>query len=99
MTQIVTDDMADFIAELGRQEVAPKTIASYRSDLTVFGRWLEETHGEPFAASLLTPTDIRDYRAHLMTVEQRQPATVNRRLAALRRFSLWAKGAGLIAEL
>jgi len=99
MTQTVTEDLTDFIAELGRQEVAAKTIASYRSDLTVFARWFTESAGEAFRAAAITPTDIRDYRAHLMTVEQRQPATVNRRLAALRRFSLWAKAAGLIAEV
>jgi len=32
-------------------------------------------------------------------VEKRQPATVNRRLAALRRFFVWAKATGLAKEL
>src|SRR5919108_2729239 len=99
MTQVVTDDRTDFIRELGRQEVAPKTIASYRSDLNVFARWFGESTGEAFRAAAVTPSDIRDYRAHLLTVEGRQPATVNRRLAALRRFSLWAKATGLITEV
>ncbi len=47
----------------------------------------------------MTPTDVRDYRAHLVTVERRAPATVNRRLAALRKFFGWAKGRKLITEL
>ena len=47
----------------------------------------------------MTPTDLREYRGYLRTVEQKQAATVNRRLAALRRFFGWAKGTGKIAEL
>jgi site-specific recombinase XerD len=40
-----------------------------------------------------------DYKAHVRTAQQRQAATVNRRLAALRKFFRWAKGAGRISEL
>jgi site-specific recombinase XerD len=47
----------------------------------------------------VTPTDLREYRGYLLNVERRQPATVNRRLAALRKFFTWAKSAGLITEL
>jgi integrase len=42
---------------------------------------------------------VRDYKAHLVTVEHRAPATVNRRLAALRKFFAWAKGDGRVTEL
>jgi integrase/recombinase XerC len=42
---------------------------------------------------------VRDYRAHPLTVENRRPATVNRRLAALRRFVAWAKATKLVREL
>ncbi len=42
---------------------------------------------------------MRDYRAHLRTVERRPAATVNRRLAALRRFFTWAKATGRVREL
>jgi site-specific recombinase XerD len=99
MTQTVTDDLTDFFTELTREEVAQKTITAYRADLTQFGRWFEGSTGESFAAAAVTPTDLRDYRAHLVGVERRQPATVNRRLAALRRFFLWAKAAGRCTEV
>ena len=99
MTQTMTDDVADFLTDLAREEVAEKTIAAYRTDLSHFARWFAGSTGEAFAAAAVTPTDLRDYRAHLVNVERRQPATVNRRLAALRRFFLWAKAAGRCTEV
>jgi site-specific recombinase XerD len=99
MSQSVTDDIADFTAELHRQEVAEKTVRSYRSDLAHFRRWFEGSTGEAFRAGAVTPTDVRDYKAHLVSVERRRPATVNRRLAALRRFFLWTKAAGRCTEV
>jgi len=99
MTKNDIDDIADFVAELSRQEVADKTVRSYASDLAHVARWFRETTGEPFRAAALTPTDVRDYKAHLVSVERRRPATVNRRLAALRRFCLWAKAAGRCTEV
>jgi site-specific recombinase XerD len=99
MTQTMTDDVTRFLEDLQRQEVAPKTVASYRSDLAGFARWFDGTLGQPFTAVAVTPTDIRDYKGYLVAVQRRQPATVNRQLAGLRKFFLWAKGAGLVREL
>lgn len=99
MSQTVTDELTDFLADLVRQDLAPKTIATYKGDLSAFAQWFATTLDEPFSARAVTPTDVRDYRAHLRTVQRRAAATVNRRLAALRAFFRWAKGKGLIAEL
>ena len=88
-----------FSKDLEHQETSPKTRASYRLDLLHFAGWFTQTVGEAFSAQAVTPTDIREYRAYLMNVEHRQPATVNRRLAALRRFFHWAKATGLAKEL
>src|ERR671933_963647 len=92
-------DIASFIAELGRQGMAAKTITTYTSDLVSFARWFTDSTGEAFRAASVTPSDILDYKSHLRTVQRRQAATVNRRLAALRKFFLWAQGTGRIAEL
>src|ERR671933_2152415 len=92
-------DIASFIAELGRQGMAAKTITTYTSDLLSFARWFVDSTGEAFRAGGVTPTDILDYKAHLRTVQRLQAATVNRRLAALRKFFLWAQGTGRITEL
>src|SRR5919198_6507336 len=92
-------DITAFVAELSRQGMAAKTVATYATDCTMFARWFTESTGEPFSARAVTPTDVLDYKAHLRTVQRRQAATVNRRLAALRKFFLWAQGTGRIAEL
>jgi integrase len=55
--------------------------------------------GEGFSPGAVTPTDVREYRGYLLNVEKRQPATVNRRLAGIRRFFQWAKAVGLAKEL
>src|SRR5438067_12936721 len=99
MSQKQPDTVANFYQELERQEASQLTIRNYRSDLSHFSRWFEGSLGESFSPTVVTPTDIRDYRAHLVTVEKRQPATVNRRLAAVRKLFLWVKGQGLISEL
>src|SRR3954468_12636127 len=88
-----------FLQDLQRQETSPKTRSSYRLDLLHFAAWFAKTVGERFSPEAVTPTDVRDYRSSLINVEKRQPATVNRRLAALRRFFQWAKATGLAKEL
>jgi site-specific recombinase XerD len=99
MSQTATHDIAEFLADLVRQDLASKTIATYKVDLTAFAQWFSSTVGEPFSARAVTPTDLRDYRGYLRTVQRRAAATVNRRFAALRAFFRWAKGKGLISEL
>src|SRR5215218_10203736 len=84
-----------FLQDLQRQETSPRTRDAYRLDLLHFADWFARTVGEGFGPEAVTPTDIREYRGHLINVEKRQPATVNRRLAALRRFFQWAKATGL----
>src|SRR6266511_5898799 len=88
-----------FLQDLERQETSPQTRRAYQLDLLHFAAWFARTVGEGFSPEAVTPTDVREYRGHLMTVEKRQPATVNRRLAALKRFFQWAKATGLAKEL
>src|SRR5215211_9542580 len=88
-----------FMADLERQETSPRTRDAYRLDLLHFTGWFVQTVGETFTPEAVTPTDVRDYRGYLINVERCQPATVNRRLAALRRFFVWAKAMGLVKEL
>src|SRR5215210_6793932 len=91
--------LEQFGADLGRQEASPKTVGSYRLDLQHFWAWFARTVGESPSPEAVTPTDVREYRSFLLNVERRQPATVNRRLAALRRFFQWAKATGLVNEM
>jgi len=75
---------------LQSQDRAPKTVGEYVSDLTIFAQWLESNRDEIFTPKAITPTDLRDYRTHLLNVEKRSPATINRKLASVRVFCQWA---------
>ena len=99
MAKELPPDITHFLDDLGRRDLAVKTVAAYRIDLLAFARWFPDSAGEPFSARAVTPTDLRDYKSFLRTVERRQAATINRRFAALRSFFRWAKGAGLVTEL
>jgi site-specific recombinase XerD len=92
-------EVALFTEDLTRQEVAHKTLVNYQSDLRCFARWFAGVNDEPFTAAAVTPTDIRDYRRYLINEERRKPATVNRRLAALRSFFTWARATGRVQDL
>jgi site-specific recombinase XerD len=98
-TALEPEEVGVFVQDLERQEVAAKTRLNYRSDLRCFARWFIGVDDEPFTAAAVTPTDLRDYRTYLMQEERRMPATVNRRLAALRKFFTWAKATARIQEL
>src|SRR5688572_32793578 len=90
-------DLAAFHADLARQPRSDKTWTAYRSDLNLFANWLTQTTGDAFSAATLTRIDVRDYKQHLLAVEGKAAATVNRRLAALRAFCGWAKRTGRAA--
>jgi site-specific recombinase XerD len=49
----------DFLTRLTHEEAAAKTIANYKSDLSLFARWFRDTTGEDFTAEAVTPTDLR----------------------------------------
>src|SRR5215212_9109771 len=92
-------DITAFLTDLARQPRSAKTWTAYRSDLNLFANWLTQTTGDAFSVGTLTRIDVRDYKQHLLAVEGRAAATVNRRLAALRAFCGWAKQQGLLSEL
>jgi len=87
----------EFVEDLVRQGRSTHTLAAYQSDLAHFASWFLVSNGEEFAAGRATPTDIRGYKSHLQAVKKLAPATVNRRLAALKTFFKWAIGRQLVA--
>jgi len=94
----MADLFSDFGESLAREDKADKTIENYLRDLRHFSYWFTQTNSEGFSPTLITPLDIKDYRRYLMVQLRAKPATVNRRLAALHRFCLWARGKGLITD-
>jgi len=72
------------------------TLASYRHDLVGFAGWFaEHVPSEPsFSPEAVTPTDVREFRDWLLRTARRKPATVNRKLAALRAYFAFCKAHG-----
>jgi integrase/recombinase XerC len=93
----MTNQIDQFIEDLKRQEFSLQTLRAYRCDLDHFTRWFTVSNGEGLTAERITPTDLRTYKSHQQTVQNLKPATINRRLAAIRRFVSWAQGQGLIS--
>lgn len=83
----------EYLIRLGRAE---RTIAGYLIDLSTFARWFEQTNGYSLTADDLTPTDVREYRQFLLSVRKAKGSTINRHLAALRAYGLWAKSCGSV---
>lgn len=72
--------------------LAQNTLAAYRRDLEGFQEWLAQETRKP-----LTQAQENDIQQWFAAMHARSRAsTANRRLAALRRFYLWARRKGLI---
>lgn len=86
-----------FLQFLRTEDRAERTIAGYACDLEKFLVWFEQTTGRQPQPAIITPLDIRAYRRHLQHDKRLKPASVNRRLAALRVYFRWATETALIA--
>ena len=81
------------------EDTSRNTTSAYLSDLSHFLNWYDQ-HLDAFEINEVTPTDIREYREYLQAlVPALSPATINRRLAALRRFFTWAAEQRMITVL
>src|SRR3954452_8312115 len=90
------DWMAPFLASLAQDDLAPATLRGYRYDLRHFLAWHRTVQDVDFAIGDLADFELIAYRQH-MVAAGRRPATVNRRLDALRRLCRWARGTGALA--
>src|SRR4051812_24681485 len=88
--------MTTFLASLARDDLAPATLRGYRYDLRHFLAWHRTIQDSPFTIEGLAEYELIAYRQH-MVAAGRRPATVNRRLDALRRLCRWARGAGSLS--
>jgi len=76
---------AEFVLALAREDLAPLTVRGYAGDVDMFLRWYA-----PNKLENLSGVDLIHYRQHLAGEKGLRPATLNRRLEALRRFCRWA---------
>jgi integrase/recombinase XerC len=85
-----------FEKHLNALDISPLTARGYLADLRHFTRWFEQTNGETLAVQRITPTDVKEYKHFLLSVERRKASTINRRLAALSALTKWARQTGQI---
>lgn len=85
--------LAAYQEYLERAGKSANTVKAYAHDAGAFAAWFEQTTGEGFAPKLVDPREITEYRGWLQR-KGYAPATVNRRLIALRRFFDWARKQG-----
>lgn len=88
--------MTAFLASLAHDDLAPATLHGYRYDLLHFLAWHGTVQNNPFTLEGLAEYELIAYRQH-MVAAGRRPATINRRLDALRRLCRWARGTGMLS--
>lgn len=91
----IRDIAASFYAHLESEGKHLNTIRSYSNDIKQFVAWADSTFGEEFAIAELTRSDIQDFRGFLLT-RNSSPASVNRKITALRQFFEYCTAAGLM---
>jgi site-specific recombinase XerD len=84
-----------FETYLRRHALSPATIRNYLADLRAFARW--HTNPKPTARDL-SSSDFRAYRAYLCNKTDHSPATINRRLQALRLFGRFLHETGQVTD-
>ena len=89
--------MAPFLTSLARDDLAAATLRGYRYDLRHFVAWRGTVQDGALAIENLAAYDLIAYRQH-MVAAGRRPATINRRLDALRRLCRWARGTGVLVS-
>lgn len=80
-------------------ELNTGTSRAYKEDLTDFSRWFDGTNGEELLPHKITSIDLKEYQAHMIRNRGLKPATVNRRLAAIRSWLKWCIEQGEIDSL
>lgn len=86
--------LAGFRTELERADLAPATVAGYLKDIRQFLGWQAPEGDFP----TLSEGELIAYRQHLTGHCRLRPATVNRRLEALRRLCRWAHAEGRLGN-
>lgn len=95
MSESVVEDpvfqYGEYLAESG---LAERTVKNYVADLRHFAAWIGPRERGPLLET--TAEDIRAYSLDLATAKAHPPATVNRRLQAIRKFFKYTLESGLV---
>ncbi|AWB35914.1 site-specific tyrosine recombinase XerD [Orrella marina] len=92
---VQSETIGQFIDSLWLEDgLSRNTLDAYRRDLILFEQWLTTERGRQLGQS--SAQDVHAWMAHWFG--QARASTVNRRLASLRRFFLWARRRGLMTH-
>jgi len=83
------DLVEKYLAELITEGKSDKTITTYRTALKQFIKWFAESTDNTVIEAV-TPLDIKEHKQHLVAVQKRKPATVNKAIVTLKGFFEWA---------
>lgn len=73
------------------------TIKNYLGDLDAFSQWFKSKGNEEFIPTLITATDLREYKHYLDEILELKPQTINRKLSSLRSFRALGRSRGLFS--
>jgi site-specific recombinase XerD len=89
-----TNQYHDYLTQIGK---SPHTVRAYSNDIRHFINWFRQTNGRDFNLQAVDPRDSHDYRSYLLQ-NGRRPATINRRLKALKSIFRWANREKLVTD-
>lgn len=96
MVENVEELSTRFEEHLARLALASRTIVNYLADLRTLARWHANVKGATSSLLELTSDDIREYCHYMRANGELAPATINRRLQAVRKFYSFAMETGLM---
>lgn len=94
-----SDTLDRFCGWLVEVERSRHTVKNYREDLEAFEVWYRLKFDEPPTLEMLSAAELRGWKEECRVSRNLEPATVNRRLSALRSLVRWAEARGWIAEV
>ena len=90
------DYSSTFEEHLAEQGKSHQTIKGYVADMRRFSQWVDQSNGELLLPQHITPINLREYRKYLLTVKRHKASTINRWLAAIRKYLDWAVSQGMV---
>lgn len=92
------DWMTKYENHLKMAQKSPNTISSFTSDVHEFLEWFAITYGKAFDGQILEQ-DAREFRGFLLNVLRRKPATINRKMAAIKSFNQFLLDQGISKDI
>jgi integrase/recombinase XerC len=87
---MIQDMLCEFEAYLREMDASFASIKAYLCDLRKFIRWYEDTAGMHPKTAALIRLDIVEFRNYLERSARQKPASINRALASLSVYFVWA---------